>query len=330
MNILVANFSLDKVGGSETFTFTLIEELIKRKHNVEYFTFHQGYVSHKIEKDLGVSFMTKKKYDLVLANHNKIIKKVYFKGFTIQTCHGIYPELEQPSHYADSHVSISTEVQNYLANKGYSSRLIFNGINCKRYTVKNKVSNQLSKVLSLCHSDSANDKLKRICKDLQVDLRIADKYNDPVWNIEDSINDVDLVVGLGRSAYEAMACGRPVIVWDDRDYFNSVGDGYVRDLLGLSMLNNCSGRYSKKEYSDEELKLEFEKYNSEDSKFFRDFALNKLNVEKAVDEYIEYYTNLLKEKSNLNFRQKTERFIGKKLLKIAGTIKSDFRQRKKK
>lgn len=295
-NILVANYSLKTVGGSETFTYTLIEELKKRNYNVEYFTFTKGDISHKIENNLGVNFMSRRKYDLILANHNICVKKIFKRGFTIQTCHGIYPELEQPSRYADAHVSISNEVQNHLADKGFSSRLIFNGINCNRYSTKQKINKTLTNVLSLCHSNSANDILTTIAEHLNFKLKIAYKYEKPIWEIENEINKVDLVVGLGRSAYEAMACGRPVIIWDKRDYFDSYGDGYIKNKLGLSIQNNCSGRYSKKIYTTEELEQEFKQYNFEDGEYFRKFAAKNLDISLTVNQYFDYFKIIKKNK----------------------------------
>ena len=58
--ILVANNYLNNFGGSETFTYTLIEELLKRGFEVEYFTFEKGLFSDKIEKDLAVALCLKK------------------------------------------------------------------------------------------------------------------------------------------------------------------------------------------------------------------------------------------------------------------------------
>jgi len=296
-NILVANYSLKTVGGSETFTYTLIEELKKRDYNVEYFTFTKGDISNRIENNLGVNFMSRKKYDLILANHNTCVKKIFKRGFTIQTCHGIYPELEQPSRFADAHVSISNEIQNYLANKGFSSRLILNGINCNRYSIKKNINETLTTVLSLCHSNSANDILAEIAERLNFKLKIAYKYEKPIWKIEDEINEVDLVVGLGRSAYEAMACGRPVIIWDKRDYFESYGDGYIKNKLGFSIQNNCSGRYSKKTYTTKELEQEFNKYNFKDGEYFRSFAENNLNIKSTVNQYFDYLDAIKKTKN---------------------------------
>lgn len=313
LSILIANNSLNSIGGSETFTYTLIEELKALGHFVEYFTFDKGAISNKIEKDLNVFFKSKKKYDLILANHNTCVKELYGFGFIIQTCHGIYPKLEQPSIFADAYVSISQEIQNHLALLGYPSKIILNGINLKRFFPFKDVNASLKKVLSLCHSNNANILLKEVCKELNVELKIAYKYNNPTFEVEKLINDVDLVVGLGRSAYEAMACGRPVVVWDDRKYFESFGDGYVKGKLGFSIINNCSGRYFKRMLHKEDLVKEFLKYDSSDSIYFRSFAEKNLDIKKQLHEYLNFYSsiklsNTIREKHIL----RNVGFIGKK------------------
>ncbi len=97
MDILVATNHLKSIGGTETYSYAIIEELKSRGLNVEYFTFHKGLVSEKIERDLKVSFMKKRNYDLILANHYTTVDRLFGKGFIIQTCHGIFPPLERPN-----------------------------------------------------------------------------------------------------------------------------------------------------------------------------------------------------------------------------------------
>jgi glycosyltransferase involved in cell wall biosynthesis len=299
--ILIATNHLHTLGGSETFTYALIEELRRStEYFIEYFTFRKGIVSDKIESELGVQFMSLKSYDLILANHNTCVNELYKKGFVIQTCHGIFHQLEQPSEKADAFVSISQEVQDHLAEKGFPSKIILNGINLNRFYPKNEISQKLTNVLSLCQSNEANTLLEVCCKELGLKFYKMNKFEDSVWEMEEIINRVDLVIGLGRSAYEAMACGRPVIIFDNRPYFESVGDGYARELLGLSLQNNCSGRYSKKTFEKESLIREFKKYNYEDSTYFRNFALKEINIEYQVNKYLHYYKLLIERNSKLN------------------------------
>lgn len=291
INVLVATNHLDSLGGTETYTYALIEELVKRENiKVEYFTFKKGEVSNRIENDLNVSFLSKKKYDLILANHNKVIDELYFKGITVQTCHGIYPDLEQPSYNADFYVAVSLEVQNHLKGLGFDSKIILNGINNERFKPVKRVNDRMTNVLSLCQSELANDILKCCCEELELNFKSLNKFRNPIWNVENLINDADIVIGLGRSVYEAMSCGRPIIVFDDRPYFDSMGDGYVKEFLEYSILNNCSGRYLKKRFDKELLKKELLKYKSGDSIFFRDYAIANLNIKIVVDNYLEFYS----------------------------------------
>lgn len=325
-NILVANNHLFELGGSETFTYALIEELTRRgSYNVDYFTFKKGIVSQKIESNLGVKFLSRDKYDLILANHNTCVDKLYDRGFIIQTCHGIFPELEQPSNKADAFVSISQEVQDYLTLKGYSSRIILNGINLERFKPTYPISIKLKTILSLCHSEEANEILENICRKKNYKFLKAFKYKNPVWNIEELINRSDLIVGLGRSAYESMACGRPIVIFDKRNYFNSYADGYIRNILGFSLMNNCSGRYSEKILSEEELSLEFDKYNSKDSEFYRSFAIRHLNIREKVDEYFAYRESILANENKIKTQliiRIAKHTIGKNWLKRIVKLKS--------
>lgn len=303
MNILVTNDQLNRLGGSETFTFTIIEELVRLGHNVEYFSFKKGLVSSKIEKLLNVHFMSKGKYDLILANHNTTVDKVHKRGFTIQTCHGIFPKLEQPSSNANAYVSISQEVQDHLGKLGYPSILIHNSINLDRFKIKSKINRKLNSVLSLCHSEEANLFVEKACSDMNVKFKQAYKYKNAIWNVEDEINKVDLVIGLGRSAYEAMACGRPVLIYDNRRYFPSCGDGYVKDVLGFSLKNNCSGRYFNKKFSKSDFVSEAMKFNSNDSLFFREFAERELDVKKNIKKYLDIF-DFIKTNIKINKRHK--------------------------
>src|SRR5690606_29943056 len=122
----------------------------------------------------------------------------------------------------------------------------------------------------------------------------ANKYNNPIWEVENLINNADLVIGLGRSAFEAMACGRPVIIFDERNYFLKGGDGYIGEKVGLSLKNNCSGRYFKEEFNKQKLAQELRKYKKEDSIFFREVAEKEFDVIKNVDRYFDYYYKLKK------------------------------------
>lgn len=288
--VLVATNHLDTLGGTETYTYAIIEELKRRNLNVEYFTLKKGLVSERIEKNLGVQYMSRKKYDLILANHVTCVEKLYLKGLIIQTCHGIYPQLEQPSNKADYHISISKEVQSHLEVLGFKSDIIHNGINCDRFFPKKNLHKNLTTVLSLCQSSFANDLIRGICEKNNLNFIGINKFVDSIWNIDDEINKADLVVGLGRSAYEAMACGRPIVIYDNRPYSKALSDGYLEpDKVEQCIQNNCSGRKFSFQLKAEDLEKEILKYKIEDGQYLRNYALKNLNIKLKVQEYLDFY-----------------------------------------
>ena len=294
MKILLGTHYLAKTGGTESYTFALAMELKRLGHEVEHFAIIRGGVSAMLEEQ-GVPFLTSDRFDLILANHTTVVEQLWPLGFTVQTCHGNIAELEQPSPYADAYVAVSEEVREHLQSKGYrAAAVIANGIDCNRFCQKRPISSTLKTVLSLCQSDVANDFIRRCCQQEGIRFLQSNKFTDNVWAIEDLINESDLVIGLGRSAYDAMACGRCVLVYDFRDYMGEfLGDGMLTpDSIGRSMLCNCSGRASRRKFDEQTFIAELHKYSPELGAWGRQFALEHLNIEKAVEAYLDIYRGI--------------------------------------
>jgi glycosyltransferase involved in cell wall biosynthesis len=289
INILVANNHLAKTGGTENYTLALASTLMKMGCKVEYFTFEKGLISDKLE-EMGISFMSKNKYDLILANHNTTVDLLYKQGFIIQTCHGIYPELEQPSKRADLYVAVSEEINHYLEGKGLKSTVINNGIDCERFRIMNPINKSIRSVLSLCQGQTANALVATICETRGFRFLQANKFTDNVFSIENLINQADIVVGIGRSLYDAMACGRPVISYDSRSYSDNWGDGYLNEAnIAESLKCNCSGRSFRIHFDEESLSSELDKYKISDGFFLREFALQNLNVDINSKKYLDLF-----------------------------------------
>ena len=294
MKILVGNNKLQTPGGSETYTYALVAELVKRGHTVKCITGgRHGMVSAKI-RELGVPVhygpIQETRFDLALLSHTTSIALAQRAvAFKIQTCHGIFHALEQPVSGMDAYVAVSEEVAAYLRERGHTSTIIRNGVDCIRYE-PNGVNKKLTTVLSLAHGEEANAIIKEACDELDIDLYLQNKYGAPIWDVENYIRQVDLVVSLGRGIYEATASGKNVIVFDSRAYAKQgpIGDGFVTDKNFEKFLtHNCSGRYSKRQFNAENLQLELLQYSPEMGKKLRDFTVENLNIEKQVDKYLE-------------------------------------------
>jgi hypothetical protein len=282
--ILVATNHLDRLGGSETFTYTMVKELQRLGHDVDVFTFTKDKVG--VQAKLDVVEKPKDKYDYIFINHNTCLMALQnIGGYKILTSHGKFPQIEQPEVGADKYVSISNEVKAHLKSLGFDSELILNGIDCERFKPKSKLKKTPKKVLSICQGEVANKNIEKACKDLEIKFEKLDKT---VWNVEDKINEADIVFSLGRGAYEAMACGRDVIIFDSRPYMGfAMADGRVtKSSIDEIIKNNCSGRRYEKEWGVEDIKRTIKYYNPKNGEFNRQYALKNLNIRNQVDKYL--------------------------------------------
>jgi hypothetical protein len=219
MKILVTNWRLNTQGGTEEWAKLMAQSL--------------RYLGHEVDLN---DTEPKKQYDLAIINHldPKLInakKKIY-------TCHGIIPKLERPREGADVYVAVSEEVKDFHN----CDVIIRNPIDTERFYPKKPVNQELKNILVI----SNNPIDMSIFSGLNVTRIGGDKR---VPNPEAYINEADLVISLGRGAYEAMACNRNVLVYD----YNG-GDGLIDEESYYRFReNNCSGRYNGYKWTQNEL-----------------------------------------------------------------------------
>ena len=130
-----------------------------------------------------------------------------------------------------------------------------------------------------------------------MNIEFESLFGKEVFNVEDKINEADLVIGVGRSLLDAMACGRPVISFDDRNYYKirNMGHGYITaDKFKYQQIDNFTGSSINKSINSKfELAKEiFEKYNPDDGEVNRQYILDNLSIEKTVDKYLELYNKI--------------------------------------
>lgn len=289
MKILITNLYLTDFGGSENWCYAVACELLRRGHDVYTYTPEYGKFFTEFEK-MGVKKAISGDFDLILENHN-VLDRNKFNGFIIHTCHGIIKE-ERPMLNADINVAVAE----HAASKWNLKQIIPNGIDTERFNIKNKPRKEIHKILSMCKSDTANDILKKICRDMDVELEIT--YGKFIFRIEDKINDSDLVVGVGRSLLDAMSCGRPVVSFDDRFYYKTrmMGYGYITpDKYNKYIKDSFTGNAEQKTLNKLELAKEiFLKYNPEDGERNRQYIIENYNISKTVDEYLKIYNKYKK------------------------------------
>jgi glycosyltransferase involved in cell wall biosynthesis len=237
--------------------------------------------SEKIESELGIPFKSRNDYDLIIANHNTTVNYLFGQGPIIQICHGTLPPLEQPSPLAFRHIAVSEETAAHLRVKGFDAEVILNGIDTRIFQPQQTLNDPPEKLLSLCQSEAANELLKKACESEGISFQSINKFVNPTFHIAAEINRADIVVGLGRSVYDAMACGRPCIIFDERSYNGNLGDGYLDPAdFDNYVRYNCSGRYLRKSFSEKNLREEIKKYKPLDGARLRQITLKKLNMDE--------------------------------------------------
>lgn len=284
MKILITNWVLDIFRGSENWCYAVACELKRRGHDVEIYTPMPGKFINEFEK-VGCKLVESGEYDLILDNHCIAKDTNKFKGFIIHTCHGIGDwEKSMPG-------VVNVGVSKKAAAQWNLDVVIPNGIDTQRMIPKTQPREKIKKILSLCMTDTANDVLRSICQDANVEFESL--YGKFVFDVENKINDADLVVGVGRSLLDAMSCGRPVVSFDDRFYYETrmMGYGYITpDKFSKYVIDSFTGNDIKKTWTKEELTKEiFEKYNPVDGKVNRKFIVENYNIAKTVDMYLELY-----------------------------------------
>jgi len=262
MKILLTNNHLSGLGGSETWVYTMAQELKRRGYQVGVYTKVKGYVSDLL-KDLIDD--EPQGYDLALINHNSCMG--VDAKFKIFTSHGTVPELERPVEGADVYVAVSENV----AEKYNLKHIIKNPIDTERFKPTNEIKDKPETILAITD----------VNVELPYNVISPSRFE---MNMPELINQADIVISIGRGALEAMSCGRTVITWDKRPYWEARGDGYLDDLSKLK--GNVAGEYAR---TDINLEEEIKKYNKEDGKRNREYILENHDVKKIVDKYLEIY-----------------------------------------
>lgn len=277
MNVLLTNLQLSPFRGTENWCYSVGSELIRQGHNVSIFS-PSPRSGVPFYEQAGISYVTHGTFDLILDNHS--VTCPGFNGKIIHTCHGTIPA-ERPMKNA-----YSVAVSDLVANYWNINKIIPNGIDCGRFRCIKPVNDKIKTVLSLCSSDKADLILSNICK--KFGYKLITTFHNEVFDVERLINESDIVVGVGRSLLDAMACCRPVISFDCRFYVGHPhGLGYIKGNPVLD--DNLVGR--NRTMTEQDLMNEFLKYDPLDGVKNRYFILNNRNITDTVKQYLEVYNN---------------------------------------
>jgi CheY-like chemotaxis protein len=272
MKILLVNHTLAYYAGSETFTYALALELTRLGHDVTCFSPRLGKLAERLAEQ-GIPVVG----DLadgpdhvdIIHSHHRHESLLAFARYPhtpmILVCHGVLPWQEQPLKARlniHRYVAVSEEIRDHLIrDHGIAAGdivILRNGVDLERFDCRVSIAPRPRQALVLSNymPDSQRELVRRVCGRLGIAVREIGRSRS-VWNVEEEINRADVVFGLGRSALEAMACKRVVVVYD----YNG-GDGLVTPgRFALLRRRNFSGRTFGKLYTEEELAEEILAYD---------------------------------------------------------------------
>lgn len=326
LNILISNHHLLDYTGSEIYTLTLAEHLLKNNCNVTVYSKYIDKTAKEFEK-LGISVysdlreLNNKKFDVAHVHHNINAAEVryFFPELPIVfLSHGVIPFLEQPPTLElgiAKYLSVSEEVKQNLLNKGIDeSRIsvLHNLIDEDKFCSSQKINPKAKNVLVI--SGRIDEKKESIiidaCKILNLNLKFVGGRFGQVEQVtlKQFINESDIVFSLGRGAVEAIFMGRIPIIYD---YLG--GDGMVTSANIEELMEcNFSGRKYKKNYSSDDLVNEISKYDPLDVDLLREKALQYFSAKKITKEIIDAYQsviNFIGNRSNVIDSMQIENFV---------------------
>jgi hypothetical protein len=288
MRVLIGNMFLHTIGGSESFTHAVAEELLRRGHEVDLFAPNSG--ASVYADDLGIELnQLHGDYDAALVSHYPVVNMVlekfsYLEGRIIQTCHGLIPTLEKPNPWARL-VVISEEIQHV-----HGGTLVRNGVNLDRFKPSHPLPEKPERLLSLSQSDEFNAMLSEVCFKRDIELRTRNKNVNPVFDVSTDIMWADIVVAIGRSAIEAMACWRAVLLADNRAYQGPLSDSWaginIADGLG-PVGSNYSGRYFRFQATQAHIEKALSIYQPELGTWARKQAEYDHDIRRNIQRYFE-------------------------------------------
>lgn len=293
-NICVANGTYKFIGGTDTFNWAMSKAFIDLGYTVYYYApdMDGNGVTEKYLKEIGAQPY---RWGIPLAAcfaNQQSGKEFIGKCPVVQTCHSKWTSLEFPIKGAKAYVSISEEIQDFLKGRGYETILMRNGEDLERYSPKSPLREPAQpaalcpRVLSICQGDDSM--LKAACKELGWTFKSVPKeVGQRVWHVEDLINDADIVVGIGRSLYDGMACGRACISWDNRKLNPYTGCGYITaENWHICARANFTGRGLPQINTVPALVAELLKYKPEDGATMRKIAEQELNARTNAKRYL--------------------------------------------
>lgn len=252
VKILVATHHLADWGGTETYTLTLVKALQARGHDVTVYSPFPGVVSRAIEQE-GIPFAREiatlrcEPFAVAHVHHNIVATQVRAALPDLPmvwVSHGVQPQIEQPPTFAPEVVlAVAPTILTKLRRAGLAAELVPNMIDTAWFTPTRPAASRPANALLLANQlqQKALVNTGEACRMLGIPISSVGRPGNASGDVREALEQADIVFAAGRSALEAAAMERPVILygqfgcggWLDRSGYKAGFDtGFSMRLTG--------------------------------------------------------------------------------------------------
>lgn len=313
LSILLTNIRMSMFGGTQTFTRDLAIGLRRAGHRPQIYTPRLGVVSEELSA-AGVPV-----YDrlgrieelphVIHGNqHAELVACIaHFRETpALFTCHSPVDLCDSPPHLQRIRHFVAVDRirrerllrERWIETSDVS--IVENAIDLERFPLHpaSPSSKPLTALLLSNHATTENfgGRLNSAAGELGLRLEIAGRaFGSTETNITKRLENVDVVFAVGRSAIEAMACGKACILCDRDGIGPMVSSGnvaYLREYnFGRAMATDAISR--------EALRNRLDQYNPEDIRNVQHYIRSENGLERMVQQYERLYRRVMDDRRAL-------------------------------
>jgi len=299
--------------GSETLLLTLIEGLLQAGCAIAVYARHwnqewvDAYFDPCVQLTDDLKTFRNISFDMAHVQHNAClidVRSIFPTLPLLFSSLGVKPFLEQPVPFdlcVSRFLAISEEVAANLVQYGtpkHRIHIVRNLVSGRRFSPSSPIREKLQRILVISYKIDVARK-SRLCDAaarIGASIRFVGSTGDaiPQDHLGMLINEADVVVSLGRGVVEAMLCGRVPLVFDIHG-----GDGLVTpENFEEISTSNFSGRCYRRDFSVNDLVMEFGKYRKVYGDLLRDMATHQFGVEQNITRLLEIYRCVVAESAS--------------------------------
>jgi hypothetical protein len=310
LRILLTNHHLQSFGGTETYTLTLADALLRRGHEVTVYSKFAEALAPELARR-GVALVTdlgtlkQGAFEVAHVHHNICayeVRHCFPELPLVYVSHGVLPFLESAPIVdlgISRFVAVSEEVEERLLQEGIARerlRLCRNVVDDGLFSPSLEplpARPRRALVLSNRIDPSTEAEIGKACERSGVQCLVMGARTTPVdyRELPALLRCADLVFTLGRGAVETMLCGRIPFILDINGGDGLVTPGNVYEIMRC----NLSGRRFSRRFDADAIMKELEDWRPANGPELRDIAVKEFGAASRAAELEGIYRQAVSE-----------------------------------